>query len=369
MGDIFRREIAAHPEPFTGERLTTAIAGQIQIEHYHRYLFARSLVGGMDVLDVASGEGYGSALLSQVARSVVGTEYADGTTRTAAGNFRRPNLSFLRADARALPLADGAVDAVVSFETIEHIDRQDDFLREIRRVLRPDGLLIVSTPDRDVYSPAGTAANPYHVRELTEAEFLGLLRTAFPQVQLVRQRALMGSALLTDVAFPSPPLTFERRGETHFEASNGLPRAPYLVAIASARELPPLRASLLIDRGDLDTDTLRILALSNQLQQAQSELTNALQGAAAAEQARDLLHAQHQQLAEQYGRLNEQHDRLNEQHGRLNEQHGRLNEQYGQLNNQHGLLMNQHEQLKGSLRGFLRGYLPRLRQHLFGARG
>src|ERR1700722_16221416 len=175
MGEIFRRETAEHPEPFTGERLTTAIGGQVQIEHYHRYLFARSLVPGLDVLDVASGEGYGSALLAQVARSVVGVEYSEATVRGAGGNFQRTNLGFLRADARALPLSDGCVDSVVSFETIEHFDRQDDFLREVRRVLRPDGTFIVSTPDRDVYSPAGTAANPYHVHELSRIEFDTLL--------------------------------------------------------------------------------------------------------------------------------------------------------------------------------------------------
>ena len=127
MGEIFRRETAEHPEPFTGERLTTAIGGQIEIEHYHRYLFARALVPGLDVLDVASGEGYGSALLAQVARSVVGVEYSGPTVQGAVGNFVRANLRYLRADARALPLADACVDAVVSFGTIEHFGRQGRF--------------------------------------------------------------------------------------------------------------------------------------------------------------------------------------------------------------------------------------------------
>ncbi len=87
MGDIFRRETAEHPEPFTGERLTTAVGGQVQVEHYHRYLFARGFVAGLDVLDVASGEGYGSALLAQVARSVVGIEHSGPTVCGAARNF------------------------------------------------------------------------------------------------------------------------------------------------------------------------------------------------------------------------------------------------------------------------------------------
>jgi SAM-dependent methyltransferase len=260
MGEIFRRETAEHPEPFTGERLTTAIGGQVQIEHYHRYLFARSFVRGLDVLDVASGEGYGSALLAQVARSVVGVEYSEPTVRGAVGNFVRPNLRFLRADARALPLADACVDAVVSFETIEHFDRQDEFLREIRRVLRPDGRFIVSTPDRDVYSPAGSAANPFHVHELSRLEFASLLHGAFRHVLLTQQRALIGSALLGEAGSTAPPLVFDRRGETHFESCVGLPRAPYVIAVASDREPPPLPPSLYIDRGDLGTEQTRLRA-------------------------------------------------------------------------------------------------------------
>ena len=106
MGEIFRRETAERPEPFTGERLTTAVGGQVQIEHYHRYLFARSLVTGLDVLDIASGEGYGSALLSQVARTVIGVEWSGETVRSAAANYSRPNLHFTQGEARALPLAD-----------------------------------------------------------------------------------------------------------------------------------------------------------------------------------------------------------------------------------------------------------------------
>jgi protein-L-isoaspartate O-methyltransferase len=118
MGEIFRREAAEQPEPFTGERLTSAIGGQVEIEHYHRYLFARSLVRGLDVLDVASGEGYGSALLAQVAHKVIGIERSESTARSAAANFQRPNLAFLQSDARVLPLADATIDAVVSFETM-----------------------------------------------------------------------------------------------------------------------------------------------------------------------------------------------------------------------------------------------------------
>ena len=343
MGDIFRRETAEHPEPFTGERLTTAIAGQVQIEHYHRYLFARSLARGLDVLDVASGEGYGAALLAQIARSVVGVEYSEPTARTASDNFQRPNLRFLQGDARALPLADACVDLVVSFETIEHFDQQDEFLREVRRVLRPDGQFVVSTPDRDIYSPSGSAANPFHVHELSRREFTSLLRGSFRHVQMLQQRAMIGSAVLNETGALAPPLVFDRRGDTHFEACDGLPRAPYLVAVASDREPPPLPHSLYIDRNDLDTEHRRLIELGGDLRHAQelltrteTELASAMAAATAATQR-----------ALQMAQANAESVR-------------QINVLQGEL----ALVQRESDRVQGSLRTFMRIYLPRLRDHL-----
>ena len=280
MGDIFRRETAANPEPFTGERLTSALDGQTQIEHYHRYLFARSLCAGLDVLDVASGEGYGSAQLAQVARSVIGVEYSDSTVASATANFPRANLRFLQGDARSLPLADHCMDAVVSFETIEHFDGQDAFVAEMRRVLRPDGMAIVSTPDRDVYSPSHTAPNEYHVRELSRIEFVALLNRHFDHVTLTLQRPIIGSVLIPEGATLAEPLVFDRRGTTHFEACNVVPRAPYIVAVAANRPIPPLPVSIFIERGDLDTDRIALAERIAELTQLRTKLEAALADAA-----------------------------------------------------------------------------------------
>src|SRR5215469_9424897 len=112
---------SATPLDFTGERMTSAVEGQIEFEHYHRYCLARDLCDGCDVLDVASGEGYGTALLAGVARSVVGVEIDAAAVAHAQTNYRMPNLRFLHGDALALPLADSSVDIVVSFETLEHL--------------------------------------------------------------------------------------------------------------------------------------------------------------------------------------------------------------------------------------------------------
>ena len=248
MGELFRQAQPSAPFAWTGERMVTDQTGAIEAEHYHRYFLARELCRGRDVLDVASGEGYGSALLSQTAKSVVGVEIDPKCVEHATHEYRAANLRYLMGDAVKLPLRDQSVDAVVSFETIEHVSDQAAFLSEVKRVLRPSGFLLVSTPDLNVYSAPGTEANPYHVRELTELEFRETLKSEFNNVLIVRQRAVTGSLVLPDggTRQSEDVLVFEQRDSTAFEVDRKLLRAPFLLAIASEGELPDLPVSAYI---------------------------------------------------------------------------------------------------------------------------
>lgn len=289
MGEIFTNERPDQPLPFSGERMTSAMAGQIEYEHLHRYLFARDLCRGLDVLDVASGEGYGTALLSQTARRVVGVEIDRASVDHASRAYARPGLSFLLGDARAIPLADASVDMVVSFETLEHFLEHAVFLAEIRRVLRADGQLVISSPDRDVYSPLGGRVNPFHVHELSRAEFARLLAGQFAHVALYSQRPMIGSALVPDTSpRPHRSLTFEKRGE-HLEMSSGLPRALYAVAIASDVPIAADISSVYVDTSNVDLP----YALSQQLDQARAE----------AEQLRPALATQQSEAAQMQAEL------------------------------------------------------------------
>jgi hypothetical protein len=188
-------------------------------------------------------------------------EIAPDAVAHAANAYGRENLSFLRGDARALPLPDASRDVVVSFETIEHFAEHQRFLEEVRRVLRPGGLLVVSTPDRDNYSPTDTPANPYHVKELTGAEFHVLMRCHFAHVAVWWQRALRGSVLVPGpgVSIAGETLTFERRGADHFEVSTKYPRPQYWVAVCSDEDLKEIPASIYIETSQLDAreDDLR----------------------------------------------------------------------------------------------------------------
>ena len=231
----------------TGERYVSGLVGDIQSEHYHRYLFALRFCAGSDVLDVASGEGYGSALLGQVAKSVIGVDLDAGSVRFANSHYMSERVSFRRADATALPIEDASVDVVVSFETIEHLADHAAFLAEIRRVLRPGGLLVISSPDHAVYSKEASHENPFHVKELGRAEFLALMRENFPQVVLLEQRAMHGSVILraSETGTEAPLEGFDTPDGTLFERSAGVPAAPYLIAVCALGEAPVVPGSVM----------------------------------------------------------------------------------------------------------------------------
>jgi len=181
--------------PFTGERYVPGVAGQIRIEHLHRYMFAVDHAAGCRVLDIASGEGYGSAALAQVASSVLGVDIAEEAIAHAAAHYTAENLRFVQGSLTAIPSADAAFDLVVCFETLEHVHDQERAVHEMRRVLRPGGQLIVSTPNRDAKDGALHEKNPHHARELSEAEFHALLKSTFAHVSIMEQRFLHGSVI------------------------------------------------------------------------------------------------------------------------------------------------------------------------------
>lgn len=276
MGEIIPRPQPVSAMTFDGERFTTSFGGQTAIEHWHRYLFAREFVRDLDVLDVACGEGYGSALLAQTARAVTGVDLSAAAVTHAQSSYATTNLRYIESSALELPLENNSVDIVVSFETLEHFREHDRFLAEVKRVLRPRGLLLISTPDRDNYSPSATPANPFHQLELTNNEFKALLARHFASMKTLGQRVLLGSALLSAGVDDKAALCFERRGEGHFEISSGMARAKYIVALAGDGTLPALPDSIYIDTDQLcyvDGPTLERFVAGQPPPQAAARIT------------------------------------------------------------------------------------------------
>jgi len=240
---------------FTGERFVPTEHGVIRQEHLHRYAWCLPLVEGKDVLDVASGEGYGSAMLASKARSVRGVDISHDAVNHAAERYAAlGNLQYLQGSAAAIPLADDSVDVVVSFETIEHLLEQDEMMAEIRRVLRPDGILVMSSPNKEVYSDQAGYHNDYHVKELYLNEFRALLEKYFPAVELSGHRMAVCSTITPLDGAPEQQVfqALADTGERVEQRVAHMPAAVYFVAIAAADRglIPVLPASVLYAEGE-----------------------------------------------------------------------------------------------------------------------
>jgi GT2 family glycosyltransferase/ubiquinone/menaquinone biosynthesis C-methylase UbiE len=219
--------------PFAGEQEISDIGG-IAFEQFHRYCFARDLCAGKEVLEVASGEGYGTALLAGVARRIVGVEINAAAVARARVAYPAANLEFVQAGATALPLADATFDVVVSFATLEHLRERCAFLTEIRRVLRPGGVLVVSAPDPEVYSAPGQPVKGSPVQEPAQPEFSALLSRFFAHHRILRQKPVAGSVMApADPAARGGWRSYDRRAPGMLEATPGLSSAFCMIAIAS----------------------------------------------------------------------------------------------------------------------------------------
>ena len=221
------------------ERFYPELNGRIALEHYHRYLLARDHVSGQRVLDVACGEGYGSVIMASVASSVVGMDIDSATIAAAQKRYNDAGpIEFVIGDCRSLPFPDASFDAVVSFETIEHIRDHETFLAEIKRVLVPGGLLLMSTPNTTKY--AQDVQNPYHLRELNEDQFRALLSTSFTHTRLYGQRFVLPSLIwpIDDAAAHSgrTQLRLCRRSDQD-AAALSVDEPRYFIALCSDRAL------------------------------------------------------------------------------------------------------------------------------------
>jgi ubiquinone/menaquinone biosynthesis C-methylase UbiE len=223
---------------WTGERLETFVISNVSFEHLHRYALAKSFAKNRIVLDIACGEGYGANLLAEEAKTVIGIDKDESTIRAAKDKYSKTNLRFETGLATKIPLPDAFFDIVISFETIEHIGEHDEMLKEIKRVLKEDGLFIVSTPDKNYFTNSNPYTNPFHVKELYEKEFDDLLRRHFKNAKLFRQVFTEGSLLTGS----------DERGFNFFtgnfqKLTSVTPDAKYWIGFACDGELPGVSSS------------------------------------------------------------------------------------------------------------------------------
>ncbi|BBH20942.1 hypothetical protein Back11_22870 [Paenibacillus baekrokdamisoli] len=190
---------------FTGERLVVNQVVKthhqdVYEEHIRRYEMAAGLVRGLDVLDAACGTGYGTAMLKAAgASSLVGIDIDLSSVERAKVDYRGEAVTFIQGDVLQLPFDKGTFDAVISFETIEHVDNGRAWIEESARVLKDDGLFVVSTPNRALTnSPLyyeEKPFNPHHKFEYRTEELVGELLQSYDLVALYGQTVFDDSRL------------------------------------------------------------------------------------------------------------------------------------------------------------------------------
>jgi 2-polyprenyl-3-methyl-5-hydroxy-6-metoxy-1,4-benzoquinol methylase len=274
---------------FTGERFIPHQTDPLlALEHYHRYCFASRFLNNGRVLDIACGEGYGSAFMSRWASEVLGIDSDAETIDHARIKYSSiPNLAFEigRCEARREEI--GSFDTIVSFETLEHLEEDDQhrFMNTVQQSLNPGGLFIVSSPDAEEYAAAIKTRNHYHKHELALSELKSFLGAYFRYVHLFAQRVLSFSAIWQMEGWQEAPFQYCARTDLLNEIPAGESFSPplYLVALCSSLpirdEVLARGNSIYFDKSSIDqtNELLRWVAERNTEVQHNRDLIQHLQ--------------------------------------------------------------------------------------------
>jgi hypothetical protein len=230
---------------FTGERV---IPGQVDpdlwAEHVSRYAFAARWASGARVLDLGCGAGYGTAELAERARSAMGIDLAPEAVSHASSTYPLANLSFVPASVTAVPFRDGSFDLITAFEVIEHLDDWRALLSESRRLLHPQGVFLVSTPNKEYYTDSRGAAgpNPFHTHEFEFDEFRSVLGEFFPHCTILIQNHVEAFAFYQQCGSSSI--------EGRMDGVRGTPQeAHFFLAVCSLEDKPPMPTFLFVHQG------------------------------------------------------------------------------------------------------------------------
>ncbi len=237
-----------HVERFSPELPEPAI----RQEHFHRYVMASRFTAGKRVLDLGCGEGYGTWIISRSASEVVGMDVGGETISKARSRYVAENLSYVAGHSGSLPFPEKSFDMVVCFELIEHIPEaaQVDCLAQIKKVLKQDGVLLISTPNGSLSTHPNE--NPYHLREMDLPEFTDLIASRFKNVTLLGQNSYVVSDI-HPLANEGLESTVSYRGvcgdgKLEFSSDHGTDPL-YYIAVASDGTAQPLARTYFHESG------------------------------------------------------------------------------------------------------------------------
>ncbi len=233
----------------------TAVTSEAAYDRLTCFGFVRRYVKGKFAAVICREEpGYGALLLAETAESVAVLADLPETVDPAPAGYSAPNVSYRRVDLPALPYPEGYFDVVVAFEVVESLKHPRDLVREVKRVLKQNGVLVISALDKQTNANERGHRGTNDRRQLYVAEFRGLLERYFGQVRIYRQGAVAGGFVFPAAQeITGAPVESARFYPTDPTLGAGSPTTRSVIAVCSDAATPGQQeqAYLLLDRDRL----------------------------------------------------------------------------------------------------------------------
>src|SRR5215218_3076465 len=253
MTSRYETEINLENTPTRQSKQLLPTSSEAAYDRLTGYGFARRYIKGKIVADVGWEEiGYGSRLLAETAESVVGLTNSPEAVDLASAAYPAPNVSYRSVSLSELPYSESYFDAVIAFGVVEHLEHPADLVREIKRVLKKDGVLVISAADKLAYGNGGSRGGvDDRRREMYVSELRELLERHFGHVHVYRQGAVAGGFVFPDSGeVTSTQVESARFSLTNPDLGAEPPRTRCVIAVCTDAEEPQQEeeAYLLLDR-------------------------------------------------------------------------------------------------------------------------
>lgn len=177
------------------EKIDTTEDYLIYLRHFFAYNSSKKLINKDDlILEIGCGEGYGTSFVSGSCREIIGLDVEERIIDHASNKYSSTNCTFKSYSGNKIPYDDNAFDVVITFQTIEHIENDRSFILDVHRVLKKDGMLILTTPNRQIrLKPGQKPWNKFHMREYTIKDLNALLQGVFKEINI---KGIFGSDIV-----------------------------------------------------------------------------------------------------------------------------------------------------------------------------